>query len=349
MAGLNFADSHNMVAYMEKSIENANSTEIVDILNANPISSKSTDWNEFGTNIASAVICLATNQKFKFSKLIFDDVNVVYDTPSHNKKVFANMIRKGKEFSSKVTPLFETMLIQQQAEVGEGLGHPTDPQHTSITASPSQVEPITVPSSYQPKTTHRPRKAKRAPKIFQYSRPISLVADETVIKEWEDKMERAATTASILESNDPPLSRVNTLGSGEDRLKLKELMDLCTKLSDRFLDLEITKTAQAKEIASLKKRVKKLEGKRKLKPQGMKRLFKIGRFSQVVSSKDEGLGDQEDESKQGRKIADIDADAEEVSTAKVVIGSATTTVDELTLAQTLMEIKAAKPKAIGVI
>ncbi|GJZ95048.1 putative ribonuclease H-like domain-containing protein, partial [Tanacetum coccineum] len=89
-------------------------------------------------------------------------------------------------------------------------------------------------------------------------------ANETVIKEWEDRMERAATTASSLEaeqdsgakiphwggaeaqirfetaskqSNDPPLSRVNTLGSGEDSMKLKELMDLCTKLPEKVLDL----------------------------------------------------------------------------------------------------------------
>ncbi|GJU98159.1 copia protein [Tanacetum coccineum] len=70
------------------------------------------------------------------------------------------------------------------------------------------------------------------------------------------------------QSNDPPLSRVATLKSGEDILKLKELMDFCTKLSDRVLDLEITKTAQAKEIASLKKIVNKLERKRKSKTSG---------------------------------------------------------------------------------
>ncbi|GJV07638.1 hypothetical protein Tco_1345294 [Tanacetum coccineum] len=65
------------------------------------------------------------------------------------------------------------------------------------------------------------------------------------------------------QSNDPPLSRVNTLGSGEERLSLKELMNLCTKLYDKVLDLETTKTAQAKEIASLKKRMsKKLRLKR---------------------------------------------------------------------------------------
>ncbi|GJX36706.1 hypothetical protein Tco_0248263, partial [Tanacetum coccineum] len=87
---------------------------------------------------------------------------------------------------------------------------------------------------------------------------------------------------------------------------------------------------------------------------GLKRSRKVGRSAQVVSSKDEGLGAQEDASKQGRKIADLDADAEEVevekvvSTAEVTTASATTTttVDELTLAQTLIEIKAAKPKAV---
>ncbi|GJV33704.1 hypothetical protein Tco_1394104 [Tanacetum coccineum] len=49
--------------------------------------------------------------------------------------------------------------------------------------------------------------------------------------------------------------------SGEDRMQLHELMNLCTKLSDRVLALETTKTTQALEIASLKSRVKKLEKK----------------------------------------------------------------------------------------
>ncbi|GKE04388.1 hypothetical protein Tco_1396406 [Tanacetum coccineum] len=43
-------------------------------------------------------------------------------------------------------------------------------------------------------------------------------------------------TASI-QSNDPPLSRVKTLGSGEDSMKLKELMDLCTKLPEKVTDI----------------------------------------------------------------------------------------------------------------
>ncbi|GKA35496.1 putative ribonuclease H-like domain-containing protein [Tanacetum coccineum] len=98
------------------------------------------------------------------------------------------------------------------------------------------------------------RKAKKGTAAIQSSGHILLITYETVIKEWEDRMERAATTASSLvaeqdseaqirfedaykQSNDPPISRVNTLGSGEDNMKLKELMEFCTKLSVRALDL----------------------------------------------------------------------------------------------------------------
>ncbi|GJR68009.1 reverse transcriptase domain-containing protein [Tanacetum coccineum] len=53
-------------------------------------------------------------------------------------------------------------------------------------------------------------------------------------------------------SNDLLLARGNKLRSDEDRLKLNELMELCTNLQNRVIDLEKTKTTQANEIASLK-------------------------------------------------------------------------------------------------
>nr|GEU64756.1 ribonuclease H-like domain-containing protein [Tanacetum cinerariifolium] len=56
------------------------------------------------------------------------------------------------------------------------------------------------------------------------------------------------------------------------------------------------------------KRVKKLEGKKKKRTHGLKRLYKFGLSARVESSKEEeGLGDQEDASRQGT-IAKIDAD-----------------------------------------
>ncbi|GJW17355.1 hypothetical protein Tco_0024791 [Tanacetum coccineum] len=89
-------------------------------------------------------------------------------------------------------------------------------------------------------------------------------------------------------------------------------------MQQRVLDLENTKTAQAQEITSLKKRVKK--------------------SARVVSSEEASLGDQEDASKQGRKIHDIDVDEditlENVHDAKIV--------DEVTLAQALAALKSAK-------
>ncbi|GKF66247.1 hypothetical protein Tco_0192764, partial [Tanacetum coccineum] len=102
-------------------------------------------------------------------------------------------------------------------------------------------------------------------------------------------------------SNDSPLAKGNTLQSDEDRLKLNELMELCTNLQTRVLDLEKTKTTQHIEIDSLKRRFKKLEKKRSLRTHKLKRLYKVGLSARVESSRDEQeLG--EDASKQGRRI-----------------------------------------------
>ncbi|GKC54377.1 hypothetical protein Tco_1077122 [Tanacetum coccineum] len=87
-------------------------------------------------------------------------------------------------------------------------------------------------------------------------------------------------------------------------------MELCTNLQNRVIDLENIKTSQVQDITSLKLRVKKLEKKGGSRTHKLKRLYKVGRSARVVSSKDAGLGDQEDPSKQERKIDDIDKDKE---------------------------------------
>ncbi|GJV88444.1 hypothetical protein Tco_1532382 [Tanacetum coccineum] len=186
---------------------------------------------------------LFLNNQIENLEAVFNDK---YDTPFYTKKVFANMRRQGKDFSVTITPLFATMLIQPQAVEGEGSGQPTKPQHTPTTASPSNIEPIPIiASSSHPKKTHKHRKTKRkATKISQSSGPTTLVADETVHEEREygtrrqdtilgDKPVQTRFERLSKQSNDPPLSRVNTLGSVEDRLKIMELMEICTKLSDR--------------------------------------------------------------------------------------------------------------------
>ncbi|GJZ13280.1 hypothetical protein Tco_0548510 [Tanacetum coccineum] len=115
------------------------------------LSAKSTAWNEFSSTMASLIICLATNRKFNLSKYIFDAMvkhldggvkfmlyprflqvfinqqlrdmshyKKTFVNPFHTKKIFANMKREGKDFSGKVTPLFDSMLVQASEEVEEG-------------------------------------------------------------------------------------------------------------------------------------------------------------------------------------------------------------------------------------
>ncbi|GKB98086.1 hypothetical protein Tco_0984223 [Tanacetum coccineum] len=346
------------------------------------LSAKTTAWNEFSSTMASAIICLATNQKFNFSKYIFksmvknlDNVNKIlmyprfvqvfldqqvgdmsnhkgiYLTPSHTKKIFGNIKREGKGFSGRVTPLFPTMMVQAQEEIGEGSANPTDPYHTYT---------IIQPSTSQPQKKQKPRNPKRKDtEVPQPSGPITNVAYEAANEENVSK-----------HSNDPLLS-------GKDSLKLKELMSLCTNLQSRVLALENTKTSQAQEITSLKMRVKRLEKKNRSRTHGLKRLYKVGSSRRVESSDDQGLG-EEDASKQGR-IADIDAakdiylvnvhrdkdmfevndlDGDEVVVetevanevvveTKITSKDVNLSVDEVTLAQALAALKSTKVQEKG--
>ncbi|GKD08505.1 hypothetical protein Tco_1188190 [Tanacetum coccineum] len=136
------------------------------------LSTKTTAWNEFSSTMTSTIICLATNQKFIFSKYIFDNMvknlegrvkflmyprfvqvfldkqvegmykhKEIYVTPSHTKKIFPNIKREGKGFSGIITPLFQTMMVQAQEEMGKSSANPTDFHHTPTTTKPSTSKP----------------------------------------------------------------------------------------------------------------------------------------------------------------------------------------------------------------
>nr|GEU68773.1 hypothetical protein [Tanacetum cinerariifolium] len=236
--------------------------------------------------MASAIICLATNQIFNFSKYIFESMvkhldsankfllyprfvqvfldkqldgmskyNAIYVIPSHIKKVFSNMRRTGKDFSRRDIPLFPTMLVQPQAGMGEGSTMPSAPQHT----------PIIQPTTSKPQKKQKPKKPRRQDtQETQPSDPTTNVEDEALNEE-----------------------NVSTV-----------------------IDLENTKTVQAKKISSLKRRVKKLERKKRSETHRLKRLYKVGLSTRVESSAEEQSLGKEEASKQERNIADIDADAE---------------------------------------
>ncbi|GKA80747.1 hypothetical protein Tco_0787439 [Tanacetum coccineum] len=293
------------------------------------LSAKITSSNEFSSTMAYAIICLATNQKFNLSKYIFDNMvknldggvkflmyprfvqvfldkkvegmskhKGVYVTPSHTKKVFANMNRPCKGFSGRVTPLFSTMMVQATEDIEPTTEETTPEEHVSI-------------PSYDP----------------------------------------------------PP--------SGEDRMQLAKLMNLCTNLQEKVLDLEKAKATQAKDITSLKKRVKQLEKKRKSRTSRLRRLRKGRKIEDLDVDAEVTLVNETQEMNDDNLMFDTGVLEEQkiefekvleepvvnvatatksipVSTTEVVTTASASVVilDKLTLAQTLIDIKTVKPKPI---
>nr|GEW96431.1 hypothetical protein [Tanacetum cinerariifolium] len=89
---------------------------------------------------------------------------------------------------------------------------------------------------------------------------------------------------------------------------LNTMLETCATLTKQVANLEQDKIAQAIEITKLKQRVKRLKKKRQFKSLGLKRLRKVGTTQKVESSVDTAMDDREDASKQGVKIAELDAD-----------------------------------------
>nr|GEX33366.1 hypothetical protein [Tanacetum cinerariifolium] len=260
-----------------------------------------------------------------------------------------------------VTPLFQTMVIQNQSELGEGSAMPTDPYHTPI---------ILQPSSSQSQKIQKPRKPKRKDThVPQPSGPTESVANEVVHKELGDSLVRAATIASSLEAKQDS----GNINKTQSKATPNESSSQGTNSGGghRVLDLKKTKTSQRNEIDSLKRRVKKLEKRNRSRTHKLKRLYKVGLTARVESSRDEeSLG--EDASKQGRRIDVVDADdeitlvndvdhemfdvdnlgGEEVFVAEqeVVTIATTKTIStkEISLAQALEALKTLKPKVKGI-
>ncbi|GKF87054.1 hypothetical protein Tco_0257931, partial [Tanacetum coccineum] len=130
----------------------------------------------------------------------------------------------------------------------------------------------------------------------------------TIITGLEEGQGSGNLIRPLLCPHDSPFLRVNTLGSDEGRMQHNKLMDLVAKLLDRVVALETdltqTKKVYGADFIKLIKKVKRLEKKDKLS--------KSRRKLRLVLSNEEGSNSdilaQEDPSKHGRKIAQIDED-----------------------------------------
>ncbi|GJV81909.1 hypothetical protein Tco_1517779 [Tanacetum coccineum] len=212
---------------------------------------KTTVWNEFSSTMASSIICFATNQKFDFSKFIFE---------------------------------YEAV----HKELGDSL-----------------VRVATTASSLE-------------------------------VKQDSSNIKATPNESSSLET---------TLGGGL-RLKLNELMELCTNLQNKVLDLEKAKTTQQNEIDSLKRRVKKLEKKRSSRSHKLKRLYKVDDADNEMFDVNVLNGEEVFVVGQNENVVEEVVDDVQVSVAAITI---TITTEEITLAQALEALKTTKPNVKGIV
>nr|GEV79535.1 putative reverse transcriptase domain-containing protein [Tanacetum cinerariifolium] len=133
----------------------------------------------------------------------------MYVISSHTLKIFANMRRIRAGFSRVVTPLFDTVMVQAAADMGDT---PVETHQTPI---------INQPSTFRPQKKQKPRRKQR--------KEVEVSHDES---EDEDYVPTP--------SSDP-------LPSGEDSYTLNELMVFYTSLQEQVFDLEEAKDAQSKE------------------------------------------------------------------------------------------------------
>ncbi|GJR15029.1 hypothetical protein Tco_0797681 [Tanacetum coccineum] len=287
---------------------------------------KKTAWEQFSSNIATAVICLATNRKYNFSRMIFEHMvsNIssphkffmyprfiqicldmqrnqlqqhsrTYPVPSLSIKVFNNMKRPTKGYSGQEVALFPTML--------------------------DVSEPSTSPSRITSLPSHSPEPSPSPEPSFEHS-PDHTTAAPTQPSPTQPSPTQPSTGAEhhFPTPHDSPLHVVHSHGSDEGSLKLNDLTNLVTKLSERIGgledDLRKTKKTYSSAFTKLILRVKKLEARVKI---GKARK----RAKVVLFEDDEDVED--DSSKQGRKLSDAEVQEKASTETEPIIQEVTPT------------------------
>ncbi|GJR38670.1 putative ribonuclease H-like domain-containing protein [Tanacetum coccineum] len=214
------------------------------------------------------IVVNSTTKAEYVAATILKDVPVPLDhfpVPTLTKKVLTFMVKKGKNFSGKVTPLFDSMLVQQTKDEGEASERPSDSQPIPSPPHPSEDQP-------QTQTDPSPRPS-----------PSIAIPDSNP--------EGSGGNHGGQSSSDRSLS------GNEDGLTLQSVYDLCISLCTQV-------SAQAKEIKALKAQVKKLKkGVKPLiihYKTWMKSVALKKRLARKASLKKKGVH-KEYVSKQGRK------------------------------------------------
>ncbi|GJU34889.1 uncharacterized mitochondrial protein-like protein, partial [Tanacetum coccineum] len=271
------------------------------------LSAKTTEWNKFSSTMASAIICLATNQMFNFSKYIFESMVKNLDNVSGN---FFDVSKKQRPRKPK----------RKDTEVPQSSG-PTDnvaDEAVNEEMCDSLVRATTTASSLEEEQD-----------------------SGNIIKTQSKETPNEPYSPRTSSGGGPRLQE--TMGDAIAQTRSKNVSKLSNDLLlARVLALETTKTTQANEIASFKKLVKKLERRKKSRTQVLKRLYKVGSSRRVESSKEEARAGEKRNIEEVVVVIDT-ASTIPVSVATTTTITTVITNDEITFAKALAELKSAKP------
>nr|GEU47616.1 hypothetical protein [Tanacetum cinerariifolium] len=224
------------------------------------------------------------------------------------------------------TPLFLTMMVQAQEEMGEGSANPTDPHHT-----PTIIQPLTS----QPQKKQKPRKIKRKDtELPQTTCPTTNIVDEAINEEMNDSLERAVTTASSLEAE----YESSNINKTQSKVTPNESSSQGTDSGggtriESFNDIE-----DLGEDASKQGRISDIDA-----DEGIT-LFSTHDDAKMFDADKDLHGEEVFFAKQDENVVEKEVDAAQVQVSTVVT-TATISIDEVTLAQALSELKHTKPKA----
>ncbi|GJT65001.1 hypothetical protein Tco_1016481 [Tanacetum coccineum] len=233
-----------------------------------PLIPKSTSWEQFGTNIASALVGLATNQKFNFSLMIMNGMlgHISNGTPflmyprfiqlflnkqlegvtrpqnflpsvTLPSKVFTFMRKHSPKFSCRITPLTPPMLEVVTALAAEE-AHSTSP-HSRAASSPRDAQGTPTQSAAQDSSL-------QGTAAFQGTADLQGTAEA----QGTDAVQGAADIPQS--PNDyTPTDASQTSGGDEGLLDLYALNREVRRLKKQTI-------SQAKQIHKLKAKLKKL-------------------------------------------------------------------------------------------
>ncbi|GJW77362.1 putative ribonuclease H-like domain-containing protein [Tanacetum coccineum] len=251
MAALESCPKHNMIAYLEKKKGLLSFMKFIFWTSAK--SKTINNVKHITAKVAGKLVSIS--EASIESDLIFDDVMGVdhYQITLYLMLIqlrgYEGGLTKGKHFSGKVTPLFDTMLVQPTQDEGASSERLSDEQPSPSLAPTSEApneslpdsssaQPSEVPLEQQPDFSPRP-----SPRTSPQPSPTPIVHDSIPESTGENLGDHS--------SNDTSLS------GNEDAMTLQNVYDLCLSLCKQVSD-------QAKEIKLLKAKITKL--KKKAKP-----------------------------------------------------------------------------------